>query len=129
MPPAHVLIPPQPPLAPGRTLPASGQNSGEAEGDVMVGEARLLMPPVRRLTSQAEAGPTPAPDQGGRAPVLGVVEPLPDVTMHVVDPQTVRSIRAHFRRPREIEPLRGITLRMIAIEVGLLGGKVVGRIL
>src|SRR5207244_894446 len=63
-----------------------------------------------------------------RARSVEVVAPLPDVAVHVVQPELVRGVRTHRRRPPKIGALRRLARGIVAVEVGLRGGEVVGRL-
>src|SRR5262245_40721381 len=49
-----------------------------------------------------------------------VPAPLPDVTMHVVQPESIRLIGANCGSPFEIWRLVGAAVRPVAVEIGLL---------
>src|SRR5262249_43516713 len=82
---------------------------------------------ARRPAGGAAAEPAAAPEHPGRAPRLEVIlAPLPDVAVHVVDAEPVRFIPAHLGGPLEVPGLGRVARGVIAVEVGLFGGEVVG---
>src|SRR5262249_39782943 len=118
-----------PPLQAPRTLLAR-RNSGEPEaaGAVYVRLRHPVAP--RRPAATVEPAAAPEhPEHPVRAPREGGLTPLPGVAVPVVATKSVGLVRAHFRRAPQPLALRGVAGGFIAVEVGLLGGEVVGRLL
>ena len=62
---------------------------------------------VRRPAVSGAGDPAAAPGHPMRGPVsglLGIVTPLPDVAVHVVQTQPIRLVRAHLARPLQPSP-------------------------
>src|SRR5262249_46447596 len=82
---------------------SAGRNCGGAEahaGAVTIAKDLVAErgPAVGALVAPAEA-----PDHAVHAPTLPAIRaPLPDVTVHVVDAQPVRWVRAHFRGAQQV---------------------------
>jgi len=98
----------RPPLQARVALAVScpGRDCGEADAQEADPDARLDVVAVRRAAADSVDVPTAAPDHPVRAAALEEVRaPLKDVTMHVVDSESVRFVRAHFRGAFQILPL------------------------
>src|SRR5262249_10912715 len=52
-----------------------------------------------------------------------VAAPLPDVAVHVVQPQRIRRVRADSTRLFQVRALGRAAIRIIAVEIGLTGGR------
>src|SRR5262249_34973031 len=60
--------------------------------------------------------------------IVVVGAPLPHITVHVAQAQFIRRVRAHPRGASEVLSLWRVAERIIAVEVGLIGGEVVARL-
>src|SRR5262245_10270057 len=108
--------------------PLPDGNSGKTETQAAVPERRQFRrEAVRRPAVGAALAPAAAPAHPARA--LEGVGPLPYVAVHVAQAQLVRGIGPHPCWPLEVRPLRCLGVRSVAVEVRLLGGQVVGRLI
>jgi hypothetical protein len=106
-------------------------NSGKTEAEVAAPKRQPEPGPSPRPADLAADVPAAAPDHPDRAllRIEQVGAPLPYVTVHVAQPQLVRGIRADPCWSLQVFPLRRLAERKIAVEVGLLGRQVVGRLI
>src|SRR5690349_5142239 len=110
-------------------LLATERNPGKSEALDAAPVVRRVPAAVRHPAVGAVAEPAAAPEHPARAPFLvEVLTPLPHVAMHVAQAQLVRRIRTDLGRPPQIGPLVCLACRIIAVEVRLLRGQVVGRL-
>src|SRR5262249_14156511 len=89
-------------------------------------ERRRVPVADRRLAAGAVVNIAAAAVHPVRAPREGIGTPLPYIPMHIAQAQLVSWVRAHPRGPPEILPLRCLAEGVVAVEVRLLGGQVVG---
>src|ERR1051325_3760935 len=100
-------------------------NPGQPEADVVEAVRRRNHEAAGRPTGDATLVPGAAPAPPGRAPQLGA--PLPQVAVHVAQPQLVRRVGADPRRSPQELPLWRLADGTVAVEIRLLRGQVVGR--
>src|SRR6516162_7688867 len=105
-------------------------NSGKPKAENAAPGVRRAPDAVRRAAALGIARIAGAPEhpERGLLRIVQVGAPLPHVAVHVVQPQLVRWIRTDPRCKSQVLPLRRLAGRPVAVEVRLLGGQVVGRL-
>src|SRR5262249_5608570 len=101
-------------------------NSGKSEAEVEAPARRRAPEAVRRLAAGAAVAPAAAPEHPARA--HRGRSPLRHIALHVAQAQFIRRGRANPRWTSEILFIRRGAERIVAVEVGLIGGEVVARL-
>src|SRR5262249_962701 len=101
-------------------------NSGKPKADAEVPEVRRAPDAVFRGAGPGVADPAAAPLN--LPPDALRRGPLRHVAVHVAPPQLVRWVRADSRCSIQVLPLRRLAEGEVAVEVRLLQGQVVGRV-
>src|SRR5262245_19609279 len=109
-----------------RLSPYRTGNSGKTEAEVEAPARRRAPEAVRRLAADGAVAPAAAPEHPARA--QRGRSPLRHVAVHVAQAQLIRWVRANPRGSSEVLSLGRVAGRIIAVEVGLIGGEVVARL-